>query len=427
MTHAAVHAQGAAPRTRAARRIASLAVAFALALTSGAGRADDTSLDKARDYFRAGAQAYAVGEYAAAVQAFEQANALAPRPAVLFSIAQAERRLYFVDRDRTHLEKAVRLYREYLEKEPQGTRKVDAVQALSEIEPLLVTTASSSALDTAAQQRISPTRVMISSAVANALISLDGKPASPSPLITEVSPERHAVRVFAPGYVDSEREIVAVQGGLVTLDVPLVERPAKLVVLAPEGALLSIDGRVQGECPFPRPLELPSGAHLVTLTKSGLVGVSQERVLQRGQTEVLRASMPRSPQRTASLMMIGAGVSALAAGGVFGYVSLGRNRAAQQFLDQRGRSPLTAEDLEQYNTARDERDTLRTAALVSAGTGALLMMGGTLLFVLDHRVLEGAPRPLSGQDSPPRLEVYRLIPRPLLAPEMAGLGLQALF
>ena len=71
------------------------------------------SVEQAKEYFRAGAQAYAVGQYQVALQAFEQAYALAPRPAVLFSMAQAERRQYFVDQKTEHLEKAIRMFREY--------------------------------------------------------------------------------------------------------------------------------------------------------------------------------------------------------------------------------------------------------------------------------------------------------------------------
>ena len=42
-----------------------------------------------------------------AVQAFEQAWALAPRPAIIFSMAQALRRQYFVDRKQENLDRAI--------------------------------------------------------------------------------------------------------------------------------------------------------------------------------------------------------------------------------------------------------------------------------------------------------------------------------
>jgi hypothetical protein len=352
-----------------------------------AARADDPALEQAKAYFQAGARAYAIGEYAAAVQAFEQANRLAPRPAVLFSIAQAERRQFFLDRKREHLLKAIAMYRRYLESEPQAPRKVDAVQALSELEPLLAPPSSEGEGESNAAPPAPPTRIMISSPATNARVSLDGRTAVFSPLIREVPAGRHRVRVSAPGYLYTERSIVAVDGALVTLDVPLTERPARLVVIAPDGASLSIDGRLEGECPFPGPLELPSGRHLVTLTKRGRVGVSEEHLLVRGQTTVVRAIMRRSPQRTASLLMLGGAASALAAGGVFTYFALNQESAAQTFLSHRGTTDLSDANLAQYNSARRDRDRLRTAAFVSVGVGAGLAVSGALLLLLDGRAV----------------------------------------
>jgi tetratricopeptide (TPR) repeat protein len=387
-----------------------------------AALADDSALEQAKAYFRAGAQAYAVGEYAAAVQAFEQANRLAPRPAVLFSIAQAERKQYFLDHKREHLVKAIAMYRKYLETEPQAGRKVDAVQALSELEPLAAPRGSESEAE--APPPPPPTRVMISSPASDARVSLDGHAGVPSPLIREVEPGRHQVRVSAPGYVDTERSIVAVDGAFVTVDVPLTERPAKLVVIAPDGAQLSIDGRVEGECPFPRPLELPSGKHLVTLTKRGLVGVSDEEVLGRGQTTTVRATMSRSPQRTAAWVMLGAGASALAAGGVFTYFTLSQESSARSFLEHRGAADLTGDDLAQYKSAVADRDRLRTAAIVSVGIGAGLATASAFLFLLDSRMVAApAERARGAIERKARV----LSAAPVVAPGFAGFGLGGTF
>ncbi len=483
--------------SRARRFVTRGLLPLAFVLCASSTRADEGALERAKEYFRAGAQAYAVGEYAAAVQAFEQANALAPRPAVRFSIAQAERRLYFLDRDREHLRRAIQRYREYLREDPQGSRKVDAVQALSELEPLAAavlregagsnggtsggatittggamapaagapagSTAASSASppSAAANARAptpsaagastagavasgaaigaqvashgadSPTRVMVSSAAPEASISLDGRQGLPSPLIAEVVPGRHEARIAAPGFTDTVREVVAIKGALVTLDVGLVERPAKLVVVAPEGALLSIDGRVQGECPFPKPLELAAGPHLFTLTKNGYLGVSREEILPRGQEVVMRVPMARLPQRTAAVIMFGAGLSAFAGGAVFGYFSFERDSAARAFLDQQGKTVHTTENLDDYRAARDGRDSLRTASWLSVGAGALLVAGGGLLVLLDRR--NAAPPPAAAATSAATgkrnafsdaLSVY---PTPLLGPGIAGLGVAGSF
>jgi hypothetical protein len=232
------------------------------------------------------------------------------------------------------------------------------------------------------------------------------------------------VRVLAPGYLDTDRSIVAVPGAFVTVDIPLTERPAKLVVIAPGGALLSIDGRVEGECPFPRPLELPAGKHLVTLTKRGLVGVSGEEVLVRGRTTVVSATMPRSPQRTASLLMLGAGASALAAGGVFTYFTLSQESSARTFLEHRGNAALAADDLAQYNSARRDRDRLRTAAIVSVGTGAGLAVASALLFWLDGRMV-AAPAERTRRATERKARVVGA--GPALAPGFTVFGLSGAF
>jgi hypothetical protein len=265
---------------------------------------------------------------------------------------------------------------------------------------------------------------MISSPASDARVSLDGQAAVSSPLIREVEPGRHQVRVSAPGYVDTERSIMAVDGAFVTVDVPLTERPAKLVVIAPDGAQLSIDGRVEGECPFPRPLELPSGKHLLTLTKRGLVGVSGEEILVRGQTTTVRATMPRSPQRTAAWLMLGAGASALAAGGVFTYFTLSQESSARSFLEHRGAAQLTADDLVQYNSARADRDRLRTAAIVSMGIGAGLGAASAFLFFLDSRVM-AAPAERARGATERKAPVVSAAP--VVAPGFAGLGLSGAF
>ena len=58
-------------------------------------QAQGASPREAKQYFEAGATAYAMGDYRAAIQAFDAAYTLTPLPAIAFSLAQAERREYF--------------------------------------------------------------------------------------------------------------------------------------------------------------------------------------------------------------------------------------------------------------------------------------------------------------------------------------------
>jgi hypothetical protein len=401
------------------------------------GNAEEPAVAKAREYFRAGAQAYAVGEYAAAVQAFEQAHAIAPRPAVLFSIAQTERRLFFLVRAPKHLRRSVELYRQYIAEEAQPARKADAVQALSELEPLLATLEregpteqgpedAQPTLATSLAQSKAQTRVMISTPAAGAVITLGNQASGSSPLVREVEPGEHVVRITAPGYRPTERRVVAVGGELVTVDLPLVEQPALLDVLAPPGAQLSIDGRVQGRFPFPKPIELSSGVHLITVSQNGFVGVSSEETLTRGRTTVFRAPLRVSRQRTVAKFMLGASVSALMAGGVFAYFAYSQEQAALDFRNRQGNRPLSTDDLEQYNTTKTDRDRLRGAAWLSCGVGLGLSVTSALMFIYDS----GSVEPLKKQEKPTnqsKRALPNLLAEPTVGPGFTGLSLQGSF
>ena len=395
-------------------------------MVSGRAHAGEPeAVEKAKTYFHAGAQAYSVGQYQAAVQAFEQAWELAPRPAILFSMAQAERRQYFVDRKREHLDRAINLFRQYIEVVPEGGRKVDAVQALSELEPLAA--GQTPRRDPSERAAAPHTRLMVTAAAQGARISLDRQAVRVSPVIEEAAPGKHEVVVQAPGYFEERREVIAVESELVAIDVPLRERPASLQVVAAEGTHLSIDGRYQGAAPFARDLELPAGRHLLSMTRPGFVGITQEIDLRRGESAWVRASMPRSRQRTVSLIMLGASVSALAAGGVFAYFSNGRDKAAKGFLESQGTERLTPDQLDQYNSARLDRDRFRNAALVSVGISAgLAITGGALYFV--DRPVSSTPASSTAMAATRALVKGRAVgAAPLVQPGYWGIGIAGQF
>ncbi len=412
---------------------------WAIALTSVCPRAlaDEATIAKAREYFRAGAQAYTVGEYAAAIQAFEQAYALAPRPAVLFSIAQTERRQFFLNHDQKHLRRSIEMYRKYVAEETQPARKADAVQALSELEPLLAKLDGESPRQNVpipAEKRAAvssiqlkpQTRVMISTPALGAAITLDSQAAGSSPLVREVEPGEHVIRIQAPGYKATERRVIAVTGELVALDLALAEEPALLEVVAPADAQLSIDGRVQGRCPFPKPIELSSGIHLITVSKSGFVGVSSEEVLVHGQTTVFRAPLRISRQRTIAKFMLGASASAITAGGVFAYFSHRQEQAGQGFLDSRGKVELTPAELAEYNTTKTDRDRIRSATWLSFGIGLGLGVTSALMLFYDSGTVETIKK----QEKPAnqgKRQLPGLTAQPTIGPGFAGLGLQGSF
>src|SRR5262249_2573655 len=131
-------------------------------------------------------------------------------------------------------------------------------------------------------------RVMVSSQTKGALASLDGETPSEVPLIREVKPGKHRVRVVASGYFDDERENATVEGGLVALDLSLREKPARLAISGPSGAAVAIDGRPAGVLPQATQLEVPSGRHLVAVTRTGHRPYAQEIEFTRGETMKLK-------------------------------------------------------------------------------------------------------------------------------------------
>lgn len=402
--------------------------ALALALMAGSAAAQDGAVERARVYFHAGAQAYALGDFLTAIQAFEQANAVAPRPGVTFSLAQAERRQYFVDHDPGHLQRAIELFRQYIRDVPSGGRRADAVEALSELEPLL------SRVRAEASQHAQPpprreslrTRLMVSSPTPEARVMLDGRSLSDAPYIGEVRPGKHLVQVSAPGHFEEQREVLAVEGGLVALDITLRERPARLVFRAPAGTQLLIDGRLQGEAPMVRSIEVPAGRHLIAVSRPGFIGTSREVDLQRGQEATVDAFLPPSAQRTAATILLGASASTLVASAVFGYFAHGRDVAANEVLDDKASGNITADQLELYNEARRDRDRLRNGAIVALGASATFAITGAILYSFDQAHMRPWRPPTKtrkpGDDAPRTLATV-----PIIGPGLVGAGVSQTF
>lgn len=366
-------------------RPARVFVIVLLVTMSGLAHGVPEDIEKAKTYFAAGAQAYSVGQYTAAIQAFDEAYRMAPRSAILFSTAQALRRQYFVDRNRAHLDRAIELYRRYVNEVPQGGRRNDAVQALSELEPVAARLDLASEVGSAElrNRALPDTRLMVSSPTRGARISVDGKAPLAAPYIAEVEPGKHRVRVTAPGHYDDEREVVTVRGGLLAFDVRLRERPGWLHVLVEDGARIYVDGRFQGEAPLSRAMQLSAGRHMVSVVRPGYDGSSQEVLLERGKTKTLMVELQPSTQRNVSLVMLGAGgVSLVVSAGFFGQ-AFERQQAAEEVLDRKSESNITAEDLDVYDAARRDRDQLRRAGKVALSTSLALGVVGGLLYWFD--------------------------------------------
>lgn len=364
-------------------RFASVA-AIALVTTSAVAQSKE-QVDQAKALFNAGAQAYSVGEFLASIQAFEEAYKITPRSAILFSLAQAERRQYAVDHDPKRLQRAVDGFRKYVSEVQMGGRRADAVQALGELEPVLEKEKAKGmvAPPTAVVAKVAA-RVMVTSPTIGAQVSLDGATASEAPFIGELKPGKHTVNVTAKGHDPEKREIQLPEGGVVALDLALKEKPALLAVDAPSGSEIAIDGRVVGFSPLSEPVSLTHGRHYVAVMKTGAVAWTRDVDLTRGETKKVATDLTTSGQRKVAWVVLGTSLVALGTGGVFTLLAVDRENKAQGVLDEKAKGNIPASRIDDYDRYRDQRDRYRTWSTVSFVAGGALAVTGILLYALDR-------------------------------------------
>src|SRR6185436_9094309 len=133
-----------------------------------------------------------------------------------------------------------------------------------------------------------------------ALISLDGGKPHEVPLVADVKPGKHAVRITAPGYFDETRDVDVAAGAVAPLDVTLREKPGKLSIRARDGAQVSVDGRFVAATPLLQPIDVEPGHHLVTVTKNGYHASTQEIEIGRNEARSLDVRLPATLQRSFS-------------------------------------------------------------------------------------------------------------------------------
>lgn len=355
-------------------------------------RAEESTLEQAKAAFEGGKTAYAAGRYDAAIAAFTEAQRLAPRPAIVFSLAQAHRLQYFVDKRPPRLLQAVELYRRYLAEEPRGPRREDAVGHLAALEPLLARVQTEVSRAAMVEEAKVETQLMVSTNVSGAVASIDGATPLEVPVLQSVTPGPHKVRISAPGYFDRELERIAVEGRLVVIDADLEEIPARLSFEVPAGAEVSIGGRPLGSAPFGGPVPLAAGRYFVSVTKSGAYPAATELELTRGEDARVAVQLETTTQRVIAYAALGTAGGLLVAGGAAAAAALvaqGEATDIRAKLD-RGQN-LTLGDVAAYDAAVERRDRLRGASIgLLAGCGAVALTGA-LLYAFDHRRPESGP------------------------------------
>jgi hypothetical protein len=350
----------------------------------------ETAHTRAKESFKVGAAAYAAGEYLAAIQALDAAYSLTPLPAIAFSIAQAERRQYFVDRRPEHLTRSIALFRRYLEQVESGGRRSDALDALSQLEPMAAKLDAAELESTTALPRSAApssdrsTRLMVISDAPGARIWIDGVDQSTSPLVREVAPGEHQVAVKAPGFHDSERRVVAVAGELIPISMPLGELPGSVEVQAPGNADIYVDGVYASPGGERVVLKLPSGSHRVSVAQNGHEVATQRIDLARGEAEQVSMTLEPTAQRiTSHVLMIGSAAT-LGVGAALSYLALSSENRAEGFLDKRTRENVSNAELVRYGADVTQRDRYRLMASTSFALSLGLLVTGLFLHELDR-------------------------------------------
>lgn len=399
-----------------------LCVALLLAFASPA-RADE-----ARTYFDIGAKAYEAGRYLDAARAFKEAYRLSKRPGLLFSLGQANRMEFFARSDPARLADAVHYYELYVQQVTSGHHRREATEALATLKPLLAKLGGAGA-SSASGGPGGGGRVMISSATEGARITLDGKAVS-DPFMGAVTPGKHKVRISAPGYQDFKRDIdVDAKTGAPPLDVTLHEKPGRLVIHAPAGAEVALDGRLQGVTPLP-PLSVRPGEHFVAVMLNGHQPFSRTITIGRGASKTVDAELHITEQRTASWVLLGAGAAGIVAGGVLGYVALTKQSAAQDIQRAAASGNVPVSQLDRYDALRQDRDNFRLAGVITLSSGVALAGVGLTLRIFDHPT---APLPPSEQAVPgvekhaPEAPGFEISAVPLCGPTICGASVRGAF
>ncbi len=366
--------------------------------------APDDAADRARESFKAGAAAYAAGEYVAAIQALDAAYELLPLPAIAFSLAQAERKQYFVSRDARHLARSIRLFRQYLAEVASGGRRDDALDAVSQLEPLAATLTRSAEPAPTGARLARPTRVMITSEAVGAKVALDGAPAVPAPLIREVTPGKHRVEVHAPGFYSTVREVTAVAGELMLKEVPLRERLSTLGVWSPLDSELYVDGAFVSPGGDAVVLQMPFGRHRLAVTAKGHEPRYRDVTLARGATQSVRLTLEPTAQRTAAYGLFIGGGAALGASLVLSAITVRAENQAESFLGKRARGNVTTFERLRYEASVNSRDQYRLATGISLAASAGMFITGLFLYELDQPDAERVRRfgaPPASRPRPP--------------------------
>lgn len=398
---------------------ATIALGILLVASPALAQVSEADRQRARNYFDAGAQAYEAGAYGAAAEAFMEAYALVPNPALLFSAAQAYRRQQLLTPSRKNLDRAIRLYRQYLSAKGTLKRRDDAMKGL---EDLVAMESRTPALPEEVPDEGPATRLLLTAAAEGARISVDGAPFVAAPLVIETEPGPHEVRVEAPNHRPTEVTVTAVDGELVPQAVELVPRPARLKVVGSSGEL-HVDGQLLADAPTEVSIE--PGERFVSVVRAGYAPYQTTASFERGAGYTLEVELTPTPQRVSSWSLMGIGGAAVLTGGALATYAFIRQADAIELRDARTAGNTSTDDLAAYRDAVSDRDDFMTAGAITGGIGAAAVLTGGLIYAF-----EPTPRVLPPDEAGPEGDGdvdFTIGVAPVVAPGVGWLSVQGTF
>lgn len=369
-----------------------------LVLVAGVAGAD--ARKDAEKRFRIGEKAFRAQNFAAAAEHFEEAYRLLPLPDLAFSAAQAYRKQYRVDRKLERAQRAVELYRIYLDAVKTGGHVEAAADGVDAMERELqkhggkiasapvrggeerTTIIINPELQT---ERTDSTSFAIADSAADdakIVALLDGKPVPVYEKI-DVAPGPHKIHVEVEGYLPADVTERAVEGSDTPANIRLVPRPAKVTVKTEAGARIRVDGRTTATGPVAE-LELPAGRHVIGITRKGRESIAREIHVTRGQVLVVDEPLEKTTRRKAVPWVAG-GAGALAilsAGATIGALVYDSSASDQRDAFE-SEGDKSAGDVADYHRAIERRDRLTTAAWITGGAAVLVGGAAFALYAFD--------------------------------------------
>jgi hypothetical protein len=173
--------------------------------------AGTSALAGARQHFMAGQDYYTQGRYQKAIEEFEEAYRLDPRPLLLFNIAQAYEKL-------GELEKTVDYLKRFLEAEPDTDERTSLLNKIANLEA-----------------RIAKTGIKVTCNVAEATVYVDGKEVGKTPIakVVPLGPGAHKVQISKKGFKDFTMSVAISSGHSTPVEATLEEGQAGPPPVAP--------------------------------------------------------------------------------------------------------------------------------------------------------------------------------------------------